>query len=263
LYAAIDLGVVAFPGSLHPDVPARLNAMLLEGELDLSPVSAVAWARRAHELVLLPEICIGARNEVVSVVLASPLPPARLDGATVYVTPESESGLGLLRVILERRYGVRPAYAIDPQVLRRAQNGQPALLIGDAAIDALESLPAEHIYDLGRLWHEWAGEDSVFAVWAARRDAYRRDPDGVFACLPALREAYAWSQAHVGETVAAAQATIARPAGFYERYYRTLNYSFDAAAQRGLTAFTRELVAIGAIDTLPAVRPEETHAVAG
>jgi chorismate dehydratase len=263
LYAAIDLGVVAFPGSLHPNVPARLNAMLLEGELDLSPVSAFAWARRADELVLLPEICIGARSEVVSVVLASPLPPARLDGATVYVTPESESGLGLLRVILERRYGVRPAYAIDPQVLRRAQNGQPALLIGDAAIDVLESLPAEHIYDLGRLWHEWAGEDSVFAVWAARRDAYRRDPDGMLACLRALREAYAWWQAHVGETIAAAQATIARPAGFYERYYRTLNYSFDAAAQRGLTAFTRELVAIGAIDTLPAVRPEETHAVAG
>src|ERR1700678_4032341 len=138
LYAAFDCGVLDYPGMLVPGVPAQLNAMLADGSLDLSPISAMAWAQRADEFVLLPDLCIGARDEVVSVLLASDRPPALLDGATVYVTDESGSGYNLLRVLLERRYGVRPEYERAADVLSRAQAGQPALLIGDSAIDALE-----------------------------------------------------------------------------------------------------------------------------
>ena len=70
--------------------------------------------------------------------------------------------------------------------------------------------PREHVYDLGTLWHEWTGEQTVFAVWAARRDAYERDPDGVRACMHALTDAYTWSRAHPDRVVAQAQRTIAR-----------------------------------------------------
>ena len=59
--------------------------MLVGGELDLSPISAFAWAQHADELVLLPDLCIGARDEVVSVVLVSPTPPALLDGVPICV----------------------------------------------------------------------------------------------------------------------------------------------------------------------------------
>jgi chorismate dehydratase len=256
VYAAFDAGAIAYPGSLHADVPARLNAMLLAGELDLSPISAVAWARHCDELVLLPDLCIGARDEVVSVVLVSATPPALLDGATVHVTPESESGRALLRVLLERRYGVQPAYVVEPDPLERARRGDPTLLIGDAAIDALEALPPEHVYDLGRLWHEWTGRQTVFAVWAARRDAYRRDPDGVRACMHALTDAYTWSRSHVDEVVVRAQRAFPRQPGFYERYYGKLNFTFHSAAQNGLGAFCRELFALGALPAVPSSLPE-------
>ncbi len=110
IYAAFDAGAIAYPGTLHADVPSRLNAMLLGGELDLSPISAFAWAANADELVLLPDLCIGARDEVVSVVLVSRTPPAQLAGKRIYVTGESASGRNLLRVLLERRFGVHPEY---------------------------------------------------------------------------------------------------------------------------------------------------------
>src|SRR5579862_6246847 len=106
IYAGFDSGALDYPGSLLSAVPAKLNAMLLGGELDLSPVSAFAWAQHADELVLLPDLCIGARDEVVSVVLVSKTTPAQLDGIPIYVTGESASGKNLLRVLLERRYGV-------------------------------------------------------------------------------------------------------------------------------------------------------------
>ncbi|HKU81418.1 MAG TPA: MqnA/MqnD/SBP family protein, partial [Candidatus Tumulicola sp.] len=128
LYAAFDEGALPYPGELHAGVPSRLNAMLLDGELDLGPMSAYAWARRSDDLVLLPGPCIGARDEVLSVLLASPVPPALLEGATVAVTPDSESGRNLLRVLLERRYGVLPRYEVDAGALAAARAGRPALL---------------------------------------------------------------------------------------------------------------------------------------
>ncbi len=256
IYAAFDAGAIAYPGTLHADVPAGLNAMLLGGELDLSPISAFAWAKHAEELVLLPDLCIGARDEVVSVVLVSQTPPALLDGAEIAVTRESESGRNLLRVLLERRYGVRPRYVDHAEPIARADRGQPALLIGDTAIDALLRFQPEHVYDLGTLWHEWTSQQTVFAVWAARRDAYERDPEGVRACMHALTDAYTWSRANMEYVVGEAQRAFARPEGFYERYYGKLNFTFHSAAQSGLAAYCRELFAIGAIPRVPSTLPE-------
>ena len=256
VYAAFDAGVIAYPGTLHADVPSRLNAMLIGGELDLSPISAFAWARHADELVLLPDLCIGARDEVVSVVLVSSAPPALLDRVPIAVTGESASGRNLLRVVLERRYGVRPKYVESAAPLDDAAGGKPALLIGDSAIDAVERFPREHVYDLGTLWHEWTGAQTVFAVWAARRDAYERDPEGVRECMHALTDAYTWSRSHMDVVVAQAQASHPRSAGFYESYYGKLNFTFHSAAQQGLAAFCRELLAIGALANVPSSLPE-------
>jgi chorismate dehydratase len=251
IYAAFDAGVIEYPGSLHADTPARLNAMLLGGDLDMSPISAFTWAANSRELVLLPDLCIGARDEVVSVVLVSPVPPNALDRTPIFVTQESASGRNLLRVILERRYGIRPSYVDETRPFERALAGEPTLLIGDSAIDAIERFPAAVVYDLGRLWHEWTGQQTVFAVWAARRDVYERDPSAVDACMHALTDAYTWSRAHGAQVVALAQQAIPRHAGFYHTYYGKLNFTLHVAARNGLAAYCRELVAIGAIPELP------------
>jgi chorismate dehydratase len=261
IYAAFDSGAIEYPGSLHADTPARLNAMLLRGELDLSPISAFTWAANSRDLVLLPDLCIGARDEVVSVVLVSATPPAMLDATPIFVTEESASGRNLLRVILERRYGIRPIYVDEAAPFDRALRGDPTLLIGDSAIDAIERFPAEIVYDLGRLWHEWTGRQTVFAVWATRRDVYARDATAVGACMHALTDGYTWSRSHSREVVALAQRAIPRRAGFYEEYYGKLNFTLHAAAQSGLAAYCRELLAIAAIEALPAL-PETVGAVA-
>ena len=256
VYTAFDVDAIGYPGSLHADVPSKLNAMLVCGELDLSPISAFAWAQHADELVLLPDLCIGARDEVVSVVLVSPTPLALLDGVTIALTSESASGRNLLRVVLERRYGVQPRYLDSDHPLDVAAQGKPALLIGDSAIDALERFPQDQVYDLGRLWHEWTGQQTVFAVWAARRDAYERNPEAIRECMHALTDSYTWSRSHMDVVIAAAQRVKPRAPDFYESYYGKLNFTFHSAAQSGLGAFCRELHAVGAIATVPHSLPE-------
>jgi chorismate dehydratase len=256
IYTAFDEGVLAYPGTLHADVPAKLNAMLVDGRLDLSPVSAFAWAQQPDELVLLPDLCIGGRDEVVSVVLVSPTPPALLDGVPIALTPESASGRNLLRVLLERRYGVQPRYEDSERPLVAAEQGRSVLLIGDSAIDALERFPSGDVYDLGTLWHEWTGHQTVFAVWAARRDAFERDPQAIRECMHALTDSYTWSRSHMDAVISAAHRTKPRRAGFYESYYGKLNFTFHSAAQSGLRAFCRELHEIGAIPAVPQCIPE-------
>lgn len=257
VYAAFDEGVLQFPGTLHADVPTQLNSMLVEGHLALSPISAFAYAEHADDLVLLPDLCIAAKGEVLSVLLVSEVPPALLDGATVAVTRESASGANLLNILLQRRYGVRARFIFEDDPLSVSLRQKlPALLIGDRAIDARYQVPAEHIYDLGRLWYEWTGEASVFAVWAARRDAFERDREGVDRCMEALREALVWGNQHRQNVIGRAERMHPRGPGFYEHYYAKLNFHLDGEGRRGLQRYFAELHAIGAIKKIPASQAE-------
>jgi chorismate dehydratase len=256
IYAAFDAGVIKYPGTLVADVPVRLNAMMRDGELDMGPVSAYEYAVDSDRYVLLPDLCIGAREEIVSVLFISTLPPALLDGAKIATTTESASGRNLLRILLERRYGVRAQFVEVEDPLAHARAGEPAMVIGDDAIDAAFEFPSEQVYDLGSLWRDWTGEQSITAVWVARREIFEERLDEVRACLHALTDAYSWGRGNREQVIALAQSIKSRPAGFYEIYYGKLNFTFHSAAQRGLAAYCRELRAIGAIDKVPPIVPE-------
>jgi chorismate dehydratase len=256
IYTAFDEGAVRFPGALVADVPSNLNAMLRDGRLDLSPISSFAYGAHPETFALLPDLCIGSRRDVWSVVCVSRQPLERLDGATIAVTRESASGLNLLRVLLERRYGVRATFVESDDPFGEAAAGRPALLIGDRAIDAQQTFTPANVHDLGTLWHAWTGADMVYAVWAVRRDVLASHREDVRIALEALIAAQRWGAEHPERLVAAAQAVHARPAGFYASYFATLNFSFDAPARAGLRRYFEELYALGAINTVPSVEPE-------
>ncbi len=256
IYTAFDLGVVRYPGALVADIPTNLNAMLLDGRVDLSPISAFAWAAHADTLALLPDLCIGARRDVWSVVCVSRAPLAELDGVEIAVTRESASGRNLLRVLLERRYGVRANFVEHADPFAVAAQGKPALLIGDRAIDAAQTFAPANVRDLGTEWHAWTGLDMVFAVWAVRRDVLARHPEEVAGAMDALVASQRWGTEHRDAVVAAAQATYPRNAGYYAAYYDTLNFVFDKRARTGLARYVEELHALGAIARVPSVEPE-------
>jgi len=256
IYTAFDEGAVRYPGALVADIPSNLNAMLLDGRLDLSPISAFHWAKHADVLALLPDLCIGARNEVWSVVCVSRKPLDQLDGATIAVTRESASGRNLLRVLLERRYGVRATFVESADPFSVAARGEPALLIGDRAIDAQQTFTPAHVHDLGKSWHEWTGLDMVFAVWAVRRDVLAQHGAEVQQALDALIASQRWGSAHMDRVVALAQQTFPREAGYYAAYYETLNFNFDERARLGLGRYVEELFALDAIPAIPSITPE-------
>jgi chorismate dehydratase len=195
--AKISLGVFSYLnvqpvyyGLLHqqwPDalnfvkgVPSYLNAALLNGEIDLSCVSAAAYAEHYQAFRLLPGLSISAPGAVESVLLFSFYEDWQaLDGKKIAVSDHSATAVNLLRVLCKHRYGIEPRFVPMPSNLENMLAlCDAALLIGDMALveGTLHRVLAHgkpKIFDLGLQWAEWTGLPFVFGVWAARADSAR------------------------------------------------------------------------------------------
>jgi chorismate dehydratase len=255
VYAGIDAGALLFPGSMVAGVPSQLNAAILDGDLDISPVSSALYAEHAESLALLPGVCIGAAQKVHSIALLSAVPPERLAGRTIAVTTESLTGRILLQVICRIWHGFDPVLApSDDPLAQHLADGTPCLLIGDKAIDAAQAVPGAAIHDLGELWHRFTGMGMVYAVWAVR-DQYLRDtPDQTRSVAAALKDSLDWGLANIGRVIERAHAIRPRAQDFYGEYYRALNFRFDRTAREALEKFFAIAADAGVLKAAPRLR---------
>src|SRR3989442_14452427 len=99
VYGAIDRRITPLAADLVTGTPSELNDLLAAGELDVSVVSAVEYARNAKEYVLLPDLAISCDGPVRSVALFSKRTAAELDQATVLLTASSRNSLRLLELL--------------------------------------------------------------------------------------------------------------------------------------------------------------------
>src|SRR5690349_907930 len=169
IYGAIDRGLVPVPAELVSGTASELNDLLAAGELDVSVVSAVEYARDAAAYHLLPDLAISCDGPVRSVMLFSRRPVEELQDATVLRTTSSRTSVLLLELLCRHRWRVAPRWAgvrAEPGDLDAlAQFPHDAVLvIGDAAL--LLDVRAQYPYqvDLGAAWREWTGLPFVFAV---------------------------------------------------------------------------------------------------
>ncbi|HXF96771.1 MAG TPA: aminofutalosine synthase MqnE, partial [Gemmatimonadales bacterium] len=249
VYAAIDRGIVPVPGELVTGTPAELNDLLAAGELDVSVISAVEYARHARDLVLLPDIAISSDGPVRSVILYSRRPIAELAGRTVLVSASSRTSVALLELLCRHVWKIGPRLAqarAEAADLHAVQNlphdgllviGDPALLLG-----ARRAYP--YAYDLGEEWKRWTGLPFVFAVWAARRSA---DPAAVRPVYQAILASRAWGLAHVDELAQRAAATSGVPLEICRAYFAGLDYGFGYKHLAGLADFFRRLAHDGRV----------------
>ena len=135
-------------------VPTELNERLVAGEIDLAPISSIAYGRHADRLRILPRLCVSSEGAVDSIQLVSRAPLDRID--SVAVTPESATSAVLVRVLFPDAEQVP---------LAEAHDADAKLLIGDAALKSMFEDPTPH-HDLGRLWLERTGLPMVYAVFA-------------------------------------------------------------------------------------------------
>jgi chorismate dehydratase len=217
-------------------VPTELNRLLLDGQLDLAPISSIEYARHASSLRLLPRMCVSSEGAVESIQLVSRLPFTQI--RSVAVTPESATSVVLTRVLLPHAEHV----PLD-------EEADAKLLIGDAALKSAFENPTPH-YDLGKLWLERTGLPMVFAVWAA--------PEPLVAGLPELEHALVASvrlaRAEPERLAHEASERYGYPAGYLARYFEKLRYSFGPRERAGLYTFLEMARDVGELEHVPELR---------
>lgn len=245
VYGALDRGIVTTAADMVTGTPTELNGLLAAGELDVSVVSAVEYARNAEAYALLPELAVSCDGPVRSVALFSRRPVEELDGRVVLVSASSRTSVLLLELLCAEVWNVAPRFAEA-----RAEAGDLAtleglphdavLVIGDAALLLAASARYAHRYDLGEAWKAWTGLPFVFAVWAARREAPGDEVRAVHEALLASRQ---WGLDHLDLLVEAAHGATRLSVDVCRAYLEGLDYALSYRHLAGLTDFFRRLVA--------------------
>ena len=240
---------------LTKDTPDRLNDALVQGDLDIGPISLVEYLRHSAELVLLPDLAVGSDGPVLSVNLVAEAPLAGLTRVALGST--SRTSVLLARMWLAQVHGAEPAYFdCPPDLTAMLLEADAAVLIGDAALRATYEAPRRglDVYDLGSVWREWTGLPMVFAVWAARRDYAAANPGIVKDVHAAFVNSRDDALAHVDEVAAQAARWEPFDSATLARYFRTLDFSLGARQVEGLVEFARRAAETGAVPA--AVAPE-------
>jgi chorismate dehydratase len=225
-------------------VPTELNERLLAGEIDLAPISSIAYARNAERLRLLPRVAVASEGAVDSIQLVTRAPLSRV--RTVAVTPESATSVVLVRILLP-----------EAEHVPLGEEADATLLIGDAALKSVFEDPTPH-YDLGRLWQERTGLPMVYAVFACADPP----PEGVAALEGALLEAHRRNRAEPERLAREASRTYGYPPGFLARYFEKLRYGFGPRERAGLLSFFELARDAGELDAVPELRFVSSEAVA-
>jgi len=251
VYGAIDRGVVRLEADLVDGVPTDLNRRMANGELDISVVSAVEYARDSQRYLLLPDLAISCDGPVRSVMLFSTRPATELTGRNVIVSRSSMTSVALLELLFENVWHARPRFVpgdaeVGDVTTAEDESVDARLVIGDAAL-VLSSRRRDRypfIYDLGQTWKEWTGQPFVFAVWVAQRSTHVKQALVAHAGLIASRD---WGLAHLQELADQAHRATGVARETCREYLSGLDYGLSYPHLAGLTEFYRRLVERGRI----------------
>jgi chorismate dehydratase len=251
VYGAIDRGVVRLEAELVDGVPTDLNRRMAKGELDISVVSAVEYARESQRYLLLPDLAISCDGPVRSVMLFSTRPATELTGRNVIVSRSSMTSVALLELLFENVWHARPRFVpgdaeVSDVTTAGNDNADARLVIGDAALvlgsNHRDRYP--YIYDLGQLWKEWTGQPFVFAVWVAQRSTNVKEALVAHAGLIASRD---WGLSHLPDLADQAHRATGVNRATCDEYLSGLDYGLSYPHLAGLTEFYRRLVERGRI----------------
>lgn len=233
-------------------IPSRLNHLLEAGAIDVAPCSSIEFARHADRYRVLPDLVIGSRGPVRSILLLADREPTELGPCRVALPTASATSVVLLQLLLARRWKVHPEFfwfdqaAEDP--FRRGASA--ALFIGDVALRPGLHADRPVRLDLGQEWWEETGLPFAFAVWQAR-DV---DPAALRELHALLLESRAFAARHRDALAARHAERFGLPADLLARYWAELDFDLDDAMQRGLRQFYQLAAEIGAVTGVPEMR---------
>jgi len=208
---------------------AEVARMLAEEEAGLA-LLPVAAAASLGGLEFAPNIAIGARGKIRSVLLLAEAPLHELD--TLVLDATSRTSIVLARLIVAARRKAPLRYVIDePAAAVVAVKGRcGAVVIADLALQHEGTFL--HTIDLAEAWFELTGLPFVFAAWGARLGTLTKAE--VRALEDAKNEGLARRDALVDAYVTATGDDRARARSYL---YENVRYDLGDEERNGLQTF--------------------------
>ncbi|MBI3891412.1 MAG: menaquinone biosynthesis protein [Candidatus Wallbacteria bacterium] len=246
LFEGLALGADA---ACFPAVPSELNRRMRAGELDISPISSIEYARGQQLYWLVPGVGISASGPIQSVLLLSPVPLRQLDGRTVYLSSESATTVVLLKILMARRFGVAPRY--QSWDLTDGLPAGPVMVIGDPALLAGATPSHPHVYDLCQEWVELTGLPMTFALVCLRRDAGLQWSESLQRLSRGFQEnARRWPEG-VDAVAARSSARVGLPLAVMRAYLLGLEFVLTERHAEGLARYFQLAVELGELEHAP------------
>lgn len=232
------------------NAPARSAELLAHSRVDAGLVPVIEYQRIADAL-LVPEVCVGAREKVRSVCLVTKgadLPDVKI----VALDVSSKTSVALTKIIFREFLGVEPVYTpAEPDIEKMLDAADCALLIGDPALMIADA--DAHIsdsinqntknqkpktkhdfrkFDLVETWRHFTGFGFVFAMWMAKKEKANVARTIDFA---AARDE---GLAHLDEIISNYESQISLShADFYGYLAENISYSIDDSMHKGLALY--------------------------
>lgn len=210
-------------------VPSGCADRLAAGQADVGIVPSAELERL--DLEILRGTGIACRGAVRSILLVLKTAPEAV--RTLAADAGSRTSIVLARIILAERYGARPRIApMPPDLDAMLAAADAAVIIGDPALRVDPGVLPYRVLDLGEEWWTLTGLPMVFAVWAARREAFASALADLF--LDSCR----FGRAHLDEIVRQEAGPRGIPEALARDYLsRRIIHELGEEEYRGLAAF--------------------------
>lgn len=262
LFFPLESGWAGLPNgvSSHTDDPARLEKALLTGQLDIAPVNPVLYATHSNALALLPYPVKATDLASDCTFFVSVRRPDQLDTARVAVSPNSQLGEALLKLLAPKYYGLTPKpfpAASEAAALEALQSTADTCIIsGEAAMRSAGWAKAKGYFveDLTKAWWITTGLPLPTAFLAARKEWTRADPEAsslTRSLMLAFRRSIQSGQEQRNTLLDRASHKTGLPVAALDEHYRLQRYELNENHLRGLLEFYRRAAAQGILPPIP------------
>jgi chorismate dehydratase len=149
-------------------VPSRCAQLLARSEVEVALVPVIEY-QRMQDISLIPDVCVGSKGEVRSVVLVSKLRELEQVNS-VALDQSSRTSATLVKIVFREFLGKEPRWVThSPNLPQMLEHSDAALIIGDPGM----TFPRDGltVWDMATLWRQHTGLGFVFAMWMVRNDS--------------------------------------------------------------------------------------------
>ena len=241
--------------TLHIGPLPELAQKLLAGELDVAPVPLITYQTHQAKLRILPTPVRAFDLVADSIFLISPKRLDQFESVKVAVSPNSQTGEALLKLLAPAYYGITPQFQSMPSeeaALEAMQKGECDVCImgGEAALKAVEWAKSKEYAaeDLTKAWWVTTGLPLPIYLFAVRHDWTQQEANAtelVRSLMVTFRRGLQVGQEQRPTLLDQVEKRSGLSEEVLTEHFQKQRYDLNEAHLRGLLEFYRRTAAAG------------------